>query len=208
MRPSEVAGLRWSNVDLDRARLTIVRSRHLYEDSAPKTRGPNAPWTCSLKTMHVLRSIEPIRVSTETFVFVNTLGRPLEPRAFLPHWHACLRALGIRARGIYACEDTYISTVLPLKPIPWIEKQTGVAYSTIKRHYGRWMPPATPDEAGAALDELARAKGNLCPPGSIHGKAAEGGASQNAKADSSLGSGAADCRGGESNPYTLAGGGF
>src|SRR5437870_10844780 len=45
------------------------------------------------------------------------------------------------------------------------------------------MPPATPDEAGAALDELARAKGNLCPPGTIHGKAAEGGASQNAKAD-------------------------
>ena len=49
MRPSEAAGLRWSNVDLGRARLTIVRSRHLYEDSARKTRGPNAPWTCSLK---------------------------------------------------------------------------------------------------------------------------------------------------------------
>ncbi|TMB53301.1 MAG: hypothetical protein E6J60_09930 [Deltaproteobacteria bacterium] len=49
MRPSEVAGLRWSNVDLDRARLTIVRSRHLYEDSAPRPGGPNAPWTCSLK---------------------------------------------------------------------------------------------------------------------------------------------------------------
>jgi len=49
MRPSEAAGLRWSNVDLDRARLTIVRSRHLYEDSAPRPGGPNAPWTCSLK---------------------------------------------------------------------------------------------------------------------------------------------------------------
>ena len=70
------------------------------------------------------------------------------------------------------------------------------------------MPPATLDEAGAALDELARAKGNLCPPGTIHEKAVEGGASENAKADSSLGSDAADCRGGESNPYTLAGGGF
>ncbi len=31
----------------------------------------------------------------------------------------------------------YLSTVLPLKPIPWIEEQTGVAYSTLKRHDGR-----------------------------------------------------------------------
>ena len=91
MRPSEAAGLRWSNVDLDRARLTIVRSRHLYEDSARKTRGAQRSVDLLPETMHVLRSIEPIRVSTETFVFVNTLGRPLEQRAFLPHWHACLQ---------------------------------------------------------------------------------------------------------------------
>jgi hypothetical protein len=111
--------------------------------------------------VHVLRSIEPIRVGPETFVFVNTLGKPLEPRAFLPHWYACLRALGIRVRGIYACKDTYISTILPLKPIPWIEKQTGVAYSTIKRHYGRWMPPATPDEAGAAPQRACPRQGRF-----------------------------------------------
>src|SRR5437870_8002500 len=33
---------------------------------------------------------------------LGLFGRPLEPR-------------------VYACEDTYISTVLSLKPIPWIE---------------------------------------------------------------------------------------
>jgi len=97
MRPSEAAGLRWSNVDLDRARLTIVRSRHLYEDSAPKTRGAQRSVDLLPETVNVLRSIEPIRVSTETFVFVNTLGRPLEPRAFLPHWYACLRSRGSRS---------------------------------------------------------------------------------------------------------------
>jgi hypothetical protein len=32
--------------------------------------------------------------------------------------------------GIYACKDTYVSTVLPVKPIPWIEEQTGVVYAT------------------------------------------------------------------------------
>jgi integrase len=41
MRPSEVSGLRWSDVDLDAGIVRVVRSRHMWEESAPKT-GPSA----------------------------------------------------------------------------------------------------------------------------------------------------------------------
>lgn len=119
-------------------------------------------------------------------------------RAFLPHWYACLRALGIRVRGIYACKDTYISTVLAWKPIPWIEEQTGVVYATLKRHYGRWVPRAGVDAASAALDELARGAG-LCPPDTARGHNRE---------KTPVDSTPPECRGGESNPYALASGGF
>ena len=203
MRPSEAAGLRWGNVDLQRGALDIVRSRHLYEDSAPKTERARRTVELLPETVRVLSAIQPLRLTPETPVFVNTGGRPLEPRAFHPHWYACLRALGIRSRGIYSCKDTYVSTVLPLKPIPWIEEQTGVAYATLKKHYGRWKRREQQDEASIQLERLAEGI-DLCPLDTISEllEAAKG-AGTSGKMDLFE-----ECRGGESNPYTLAGCGF
>jgi len=53
--------------------------------------------------------------------------------------------------------------------IAWLEEQTGVAYATLKRHYGKWMPL---DEAGelqrfAALEPslFARPQAPVSPAG-------------------------------------------
>jgi integrase len=195
MRPSEAAGLQWGDVDLDRGVLHIRRSRHLGENSATKT--PQAQRTIELlpETVRVLRAIQPLRVEETTPVLLNTWGQPIEPRAFLSHWYACLRALGIRMRGLYATKDTYISTVLPLKAIPWIEEQTGVRYETLRRHYGKWLPRPGQDDTARALDQLAR-EGSLFPVRDPRGnKVAQ-------RADLAD---AEKCRGGDSNPYTLTG---
>ena len=57
------------------------------------------------------------------------------------YWYRCLRALGIRVRGIYTTKDTFVTTALRSGvKIAWLEQQTGVAYATLKRHYGKWMP--------------------------------------------------------------------
>ena len=119
------------------------------------------------------------------------------------HWYPCLRALGIRSRGLYACKDTYVSTVLPVKPIPWIEEQTGVVYATLRKHYGRWLPRRQDDRASKLLNRLARGI-ELCPDDTISPEAPipeEHGFTRETARD-------AECRGGESNPYTLAGCGF
>ncbi len=66
-----------------------------------------------------------------------------EPRlnTFLRHWYGCLRARGIRVRGVYATKDTFVTTALRVGVrIPWLEAQTGVSYATLRRHYGEWMP--------------------------------------------------------------------
>jgi len=59
----------------------------------------------------------------------------------LQHWYACQRALSIRVRGLYCTKDTFVTTSLNAGvKIAWLEQQTGVAYATLRRHYGKWMP--------------------------------------------------------------------
>jgi len=140
MRPSEVSGLRWGDVDLDAGIVRVVRSRHLWEDSAPKT-GPAARTVELLpETVRLIRAIQPLNVTPEMPVFTNLEGGPIEPNSLLRHWYPCLRAIGIRVRGLYAMKDTYISTALTAGVnTTWLEAQTGVRYETMKRHYGKWL---------------------------------------------------------------------
>src|SRR4029077_12293216 len=74
---------------------------------------------------------------------------------FRAHWYVCLRELGIRQRGVYATKDTFVTTALLAGvKIAWLEQQTGVAYATLRRHYGKWMPSEGESELRrfAALD--------------------------------------------------------
>ena len=141
LRPSEAAGLQWTDIDLPRERLYIRRSRHLYEYGEPKTRSARRTVELFPETVRLLRVLQPLRVMPETPVFTNLIGRPIEPQAFCYHWYECLRALGIRQRGLYCTKDTFITTALSASvKIAWLETQTGVSYATLRRHYGEWMP--------------------------------------------------------------------
>jgi integrase len=160
MRPSEAAGLRWSDVDLDARVVRIVRSRHLYEESAPKTAQAMRTVELFPETVRLLRVIEPLRVTPDMYVFTTTGGRPIEPKAFSAHWYRCLRALGIRVRGMYATKDTYISTALTAGVNPaWLEAQTGVRYETLRRHYGQFVRTEGADQ----LEKMARLAPRLAP---------------------------------------------
>ena len=65
-------------------------------------------------------------------MFTTTEGKPIEPKAFASRYsYRCLRALGIRVRGIYTTKDTFVTTALRSGvKIAWLEQQTGVAYAT------------------------------------------------------------------------------
>ena len=152
-RPSEAAGLRWGDVDLDPAIVRVIRSRHMWEDSAPKTAQAARTVELLAETVRLLEQIKPARVTPDAPVFINTNGGPVEPNSFLKPWYTCLRALGIRQRGLYAMKDTYISTALTAGVnIAWLEAQTGVRYETLKRHYGKWLRTEGADQ----LEKLSR----------------------------------------------------
>jgi integrase len=140
LRPSEASGLQWRDVDLDGARLHVQRSRHLYDDGAPKTESADRWVELFPATVRLLRLIQRLHVTPESYVFATTTGTPIEPKAFATQWYACLRALGIRQRGLYCTKDTFVTSALRVGArIAWLEAQTGVNYATLRQHYGKWM---------------------------------------------------------------------
>lgn len=160
MRPSEVSGLRWGDIDLENDIVRVIRSRHMWEDSAPKT-GPAARTVELLpESVRLIKAIQPLHVTPEMPVFTNVAGGPIEPNSLLRHWYPCLRAEGIRVRGLYAMKDTYISTALTAGVnTMWLEAQTGVRYETMKRHYGKWLRL----EGANQLRKIALSAGQLAP---------------------------------------------
>jgi hypothetical protein len=82
------------------------------------------------ETVRVLRDLLPLHVTPDLPVFTTTEGQPIEPKTFSDHWYDCLRALGLRVRGLYCTKDTYVSHALQkVGSIEWVEQQTGVAYA-------------------------------------------------------------------------------
>lgn len=151
LRPSEASGLQWQDIDLVRGRLYVRRSYHLYSYNEPKTASARRTVELLPETVRVLRELQPLHVAPTTPVFTSTAGEPLEPKTFSEHWYKALRGVGIRVRGLYCTKDTYVSVALQTVRDPlWVEKQTGVAYATLKKHYARWMP----DSARAELRRL------------------------------------------------------
>ena len=155
LRPSEASGLQWRDVDLKRGVLYVRRSYHLGTYGAPKTRSARRTVLLLPETRRVLSQIQPLRVVPEMPVFTSTTGRPIEPKAFSEHWYRCLRALGLRVRGLYCAKDTFVSLTLPVMGAEWVEAQTGVAYATLKRHYARWMPTGKEAEVQRLEEALA-----------------------------------------------------
>jgi integrase len=139
MRPSEASGLQWHDVDVAKGIVLVRRSRHLGELAAPKTAAAGRVVHLVPETIAWLRRIQPLHVRPTDFVFLNVDGRPVDQRKLAERFHDCLRALGIRVRGLYCLKDTYVTLALAQDVRDdWIETQTGVALSTLKKHYGTY----------------------------------------------------------------------
>ena len=99
----------------------------------------------------MLRELQPLHVEPETPVFTTTAGEPIEPKTFSEHWYAASAALGHpRARALLHEGHLRVGRAPGRCAIAWVEKQTGVAYATLKKHYAKWMP----DERASELQRL------------------------------------------------------
>ena len=78
----------------------VRRSFHLGVYAATKTKRSVRRVQLPDEVVRLLRELQPLRVEPTTPLFTNLDGTPIEPKTFSTHWYACLRAFGIRTRGL------------------------------------------------------------------------------------------------------------
>ena len=142
-RPSEASGLRWRDIDLKEGTAKIRQSYHLGHYGKPKTKSARRTIELHPEMNELLKQLQPLKVTPDTPVFLNTEGNVIEPGKFSERWYAAQRALGIRVRGLYCTKDTFVTHSLATnreEVMLWLVRQTGVAFETLRRHYDDYMP--------------------------------------------------------------------
>lgn len=131
LRRGEVAGLRWSDVDLDARTLQISSTRlrfgkHLVEDT-PKSRAgrrtlpiPDA-LAASLRSARAIQAADRLALGElyepSGFVVVNELGTALSPHALTSRWARMLKAAGVRHIRYHDARHT-CGTLMHLQDVP------------------------------------------------------------------------------------------
>ena len=161
MRPSEVAALRWGDVDVETGAVAISRSRYLGGEGAPKTaQSYRTIWLLPIVRSQ-LKSVKPLRADAEQFVFTNArTGGPIHQgerqREF---WKRPIRALNIRPRKFYATRHTFISWALTKGAnLKWLAEYCGTSVAMIERRYGRFLHVDGQDPMSVLLDAAARGR--------------------------------------------------
>jgi integrase len=139
-RPSEVAALKYKNIDFLNAKATVTTSRTLGEENAPKTAGSARTFKLLPNVVETLKPLLPLHVEPDTYVFTNEDGQPIEQNEFGRKFGDVLRVLKIRPRPFYNTRHTHISIALTLGCNPkWVAEQTGTSLAMIERHYGKYI---------------------------------------------------------------------
>ena len=139
-RPSEATALKWGRVDLLKGKATIVLSRHLGEENAPKTNASRRTISLLPNVVELLKTLLPLRVKSESYVLTNAEGKPIDQAEFGRAFQGVLRVLKLRPRPFYNARHTYISVALTLGcNQKWIAEQTGTSVAMIQEHYGKFI---------------------------------------------------------------------
>ena len=90
--------------------------------------------------VELLKSLLPLRVEPNSYVFTDGQGKPIDQSEFARGFQAVLRVLEIRPRPFYNTRHTYISVALTLGcNQKWIAEQTGTSIEMMERNYGKYI---------------------------------------------------------------------
>ena len=166
LRRGELAGLRWSAVDLAAGTLTVTRTRVMVDgrpqDSTPKTRAgrrsvPLDDSLVSLLTAHrKAQRAERLRAGLgkdeRGYVFTNELGEPLSPDWVSERFEALVKAAGLPRIRLHDTRHTAASLMLASGVQPKVvQEMPGHSHVSITLAIYGHVTPAMGREAGAAL---------------------------------------------------------
>ena len=157
MRTSELLGLTWECVDLDRAQLTISQAWVAGGLDSTKTSGSDRTIDLSTPVINALTAQRNSRESIKSdYVFCASNGKPFNRHNFANRiWHPLLTELKIKRRRPYQTRHTAATLWLASGENPeWIARQMGhTSTRMLFTTYSRYAPNLTRKD-GSAFEQL------------------------------------------------------
>ena len=152
MRTSEIDGLQWKNIDLQRREIHIREALVNGVLGATKTYGSDRTIQMNDRVYQAFLQQKSLNNGKSEFVFCNRDGGPLDYRLVNKRvWHPILRFLGLKSRRAYQTRHTAATLWLSAGENPeWIARQLG--HSTTEmlfRVYSRYIPNVTRRDGSA-----------------------------------------------------------
>lgn len=155
LRRSEVAGLRWRDMDFERGTLSVRQTAILVGGkpviSVPKTGAARRTIHVDPATLDVLRGHRDRRVAesvvpSDGFLFPSTEGGPMDPNILSKRWGKACRQTGVRCR-LHALRHLHMTHLLA----------NGVDLKTVQARAGHASPAFTLRVYAHALPERDKA---------------------------------------------------
>lgn len=168
-RRGEIAGLRWTDVDLDTGRLSIVHTRVLVnsktEKSEPKTSAGRRIVPVSSRLVAALRSHRRAQLeermawgeawSDSGYVFTRQDGTPLHPEHLSTAFEGHVRRAGLRMIRLHDTRHTCATLALEAgEKTEVVSRWLGHASVSITQDIYQHVIPSMIEEAGERLDEI------------------------------------------------------
>jgi integrase len=160
LRSSEVDGLKWQYVDLEKRQILVREALVQGRVETTKTDGSMREIAMNHLVFAVLTSQREVIAKHSDYEFWMRSGNPFINRNVTNHiWYPTLRYLGLRPRRPYQTRHTAATLWLGSGENPeWIARQMGHSSTEMLfRVYSRYVPNLTRQD-GSAFEQLLRAK--------------------------------------------------
>lgn len=156
LRTSEIDGLKWRNVDLERRQILVRDTYVMGQEDSTKTESSRRIVEMSQPVYEAMVSQQKVTESLSKFVFCTRDGSPLNYSNVTNRvWYPTLRVLGLKKRVPYQTRHTTATLWMGAGENPeWIARQMG--HSTTKMLftvYSRYVPNLTRKD-GSAFNRL------------------------------------------------------
>ena len=165
MRPGEIDGLKWQNVDISRRQILVRETWSKGRVEYTKTEGSQREIEMSGPVFEALQAQQKVTGDHE-YVFVNSEGLPLDAKnVTFRVWYPLLRYLNLRKRVPYQTRHTAATLWLAAGENPeWIARQMGhTTTEMLFRVYSRFVPNLTRRD-GSAFEKLLQSNNLSTPP--------------------------------------------
>lgn len=155
LRPSELIGLKWEQVDLFGETVKIDRAFVLGQEKVTKTKAGNRTVNLLSPALDAIKKQKAITFLKGEHVFLNprtqegwTSYKPF--REYI--WKPALKKAGVRYRTPHQLRHTFASMMISAgENIKWVANQMGhTDIVMVAKVYSEWMPSLSANKAGSA----------------------------------------------------------